>query len=37
MVAFFIENDKMNKIKHISHVGLHLFTDLRLFTLKVFP
>ena len=28
MIAFFIENDKMNKIKHISHVGLYLFTDV---------
>ena len=25
---FFIEKDKRNKIKHISHVGLSLFTDV---------
>ena len=26
--CFFIEKDKRNKIKHISHVGLCLFTDV---------
>ena len=35
MVAFFIEKDKRHKIKHISHAGLCLFTDVWLLALKV--
>ena len=34
---FYIEKDKKKKIKHISYVGLYLFTDVWLLALKVFP
>ena len=33
----FIEKDKRNKVKHIPHVILCLFTGVRLLALKVFP